>query len=259
VRVTAALSWWNERTADLVDCIRGMANVADRVVALDGAYHRYPGATARSSNAEVDAIRETAILTGLDCIILQPQRSWHGEIEKRSALFAIAATGSDWVVVVDTDHIIHADRKKVRRELEGTTADVLEVILRTPSAPGKSVEETAATNWHASQAVEKSRCPLILRALPGLAVEQRHWWYSAYKDGVKVWLGGGDGSGPEATHAPMDADYEVEHRCLLRSEEQMLASRAWYNDRVIVVERTGQEDSVPGLPDPAYDYVTVPY
>lgn len=257
--VTAALSWWNEKPEDLSECIRGIASVADRVVALDGAYWRYPGATARSSNAEVDAIRETAIQSGLDCIILQPQRSWRGEIEKRSALFALSAVGSDWVVIVDTDHIISAHRKKVRAELESTDADTISVFLSTPKQQDRSVEETSATNWHASQSACRERCALILRALPGLRVEKRHWWYSAYKGGEKVWLAGGDDSAPGVVHADMSAPYEVEHRCLLRSREQMLAARAWYNDRVIVVERTGQEDSVPGLPEPRYDYDTVPY
>ena len=54
--VTAALCWWNELPEDLERCVRGVANVADRVVALDGAYRRYPTGTARSSEAEYDEI-----------------------------------------------------------------------------------------------------------------------------------------------------------------------------------------------------------
>jgi len=264
VRVTAALSWWNERPADLVDCVNGIAQVADRVVAVDGAYFRYPNATARSDGSQVEAIRETALASGLDPLIIQPSRTWAGEIEKRSALFALAAAHSDWVVVVDTDHIISADREGVRKELESATVDVFDVPFRTPYTG--SAAEKSATNWHKEQADNEIRYPLILRALPGLTVVKRHWWYVAYKDGQEVWLSGGDFAPTErlqgltyAEHGILESRYSVEHRCFLRSEEQMLAARAWYNDRVIVVERTGQEDSVPGLPEPRYDYVTVPY
>ena len=261
--VTAALSWWNEKPEDLVACVKGMAQVADRVVAVDGAYRRYPNATARSDGSQVEAIRETALANGLDPLIIQPSRTWTGEIEKRSALFALAAAHSDWVIVVDADHIISADRDDVRRDLRFAEVDVFDVPFLTPvSGP---VEKKSATNWHKQQANVETRYPLILRALPGLSVERRHWWYVAYKDGRKVWLSGGDTSpddrevGYAVMHGTLRSRYTVEHRCLMRSEEQMLAARAWYNDRVIVVAKTGQEDSVPDLPEPRYDYVTVPY
>jgi hypothetical protein len=258
VRVTAALSWWNEKPEDLVACVRGMADVADRVVALDGAYRRYPNGTARSDGSQVEAIRETALAAGLDPLIIQPSRTWTGEIEKRSALLALAASHSDWVVVVDADHIIHADKDAVREEMKSSGVDVFDVPFFTPVASGTAVEKVSATNWHRQQANSEVRYPLLFRSLPGITVEKRHWWYSAYKDGAKVWLSGGD-EGPSAVHGTFRSRYTVEHRCLMRSEEQMLAARAWYNDRVKVVEATGQEDFMPGLPEPAYDYETIPY
>src|SRR5207247_1053795 len=52
VNVTAALCWWNEKPEDLARCVRGVANIADRIVALDGAYVRYPGATVRSDEKQ---------------------------------------------------------------------------------------------------------------------------------------------------------------------------------------------------------------
>jgi len=55
------------------------------------------------------------------------------------------------------------------------------------------------------------------------------------------------------------APYEIEHRSLLRDELRIIRGRAFCNDREIVVKRTGQEDDVPGLPEPVWDYVTVPY
>ena len=47
--VTAALCWWNELPEDLDRCIRAAALIADRVVALDGAYRRYPTKNSRWS------------------------------------------------------------------------------------------------------------------------------------------------------------------------------------------------------------------
>ena len=35
--VTAALIWYDERSEDLERCVRGMATIADRVIAVDGA------------------------------------------------------------------------------------------------------------------------------------------------------------------------------------------------------------------------------
>src|SRR5512134_3918183 len=98
--VTAALAWWDERPEDLVDCVKGMANVADRVIALDGAYRRYPAATITSPADQAEAIASTAADVGLDCLILTPDRLWAGQLEKRTYLVQAAAVQSDWIVVV---------------------------------------------------------------------------------------------------------------------------------------------------------------
>jgi hypothetical protein len=259
VKITAALSWWDELPEDLDACVTGVASVADRIVAVDGAYRRYPGAKARSDDSQVAAIRDAAAASGIECLIIQSDRTWTGEIEKRSTMMAIAAIATDWVIVIDADHVISAIRKEVRAELAQATADTIEAPFVTPLRKGRTLAESSATNWHARQNAGKEWLPLIFRALPGLTVERRHWWYSAYKNGTKVWLGGGDGSLSEARHARITTRYSVEHRCLYRSPERIRIQRAWYNDRVIVVEKTGQEDSQPGLPESVYDYETVPY
>ena len=259
MKITAALSWWDELPEDLDACVTGVASVADRIVAVDGAYRRYPGARARSDDAQVAAIRDAAAASDIECLIIQPERTWTGEIEKRSTMMAVAAIATDWVVVIDADHIVSAIRKEVRTELNQTAADTIEVPFITPLMKGRTLAESSATNWHARQNAGKEWLPLIFRALPGLTVERRHWWYSAYRNGTKVCLGGWDGTLPEVRHARITTRYSVEHRCLYRSPERIRIQRAWYNDRVIVVEKTGQEDSQPGLPESVYDYETVPY
>ena len=101
------------------------------------------------------------------------------------------------------------------------------------------------------------RSPHIYRTLPLMRVEKFHWWYSAIKDGQRVWLWSADGNYPHVKHDHMP-DYEVEHRALMRTEEQIRLSRGFLNDREKVVRLTGQEDDQPGLPAPEYDYERMP-
>jgi hypothetical protein len=258
LRVTGALCWWNERPADLDRCIRGVATIADRVVALDGAYRRYPGATVRSDPAQATAIRRACEKAGIGCLILEPDRLWAGQIEKRSHLLALAAVGSDWIVTVDADHIIDTEREAVRNELRNSTADVVDVPFHTPANKTRSMTDAAPGHWHVAQADRVEMIPQVWRASLGLRVENRHWWIAATKNGQKTWAWAGDTSLPRLPHAAFVTPYRVEHRVLLRTKEQVLASRAFCNDRELVVARTGQEDDVPGLPAPVFDYERMP-
>lgn len=258
--VTAALCWWNEQPEDLERCVLGMADVADRVVALDGAYRRYPTATARSSDAEVEAIRETAKKVGIECVILQPDALWAGQVEKRSYLLAAATVNSDWIATVDADHVIHANREDVRKLLARTQEDVISVPYYTPLNPDRPIEESAAGLWHKEQVGPPVDVPHLWRALPGMRVERRHWWYSAYKGGRRHWIWGGDenGNGPLLPCMRITVPYRVEHLCLYRTPEQVRASRSFLNDRERIVAKTGQEDDIPGLWKPEYDDVRMP-
>lgn len=257
--VTAALCWWDERPEDLVECVRGMANVADRVVALDGAYRRYPDATPQSPPEQAEAIRETAKEVGLECVVLTPDRLWAGQVEKRSYLLAMASVGSDWIVVVDADHVIHADRASVRAELANFSpeVDVITAPYYTPMSE-RGLGNSAATGWHRRIAGHREDVAFFFRALPGLRVEGFHWFYSGIKNGKRVWVLHND-DGPGLPRYRFRSFYEVEHRTLFRDERHILAGRAFCNDRVMVVDRTGQEDDMPNLPRPVFDYVSVPY
>lgn len=250
--VTAALCWWNERPEDLVRCVAGAAQVADRIVALDGAYVRYPGATVRSDVEQTDAIRRTAEKHDLDCLILQPDRLWAGQIEKRSHLLALACVGTDWIVTLDADHIITTERDALRAELAASVSDIVDVPFVTPKG------KLAAGLWHLAQTQGPQMIPQFWRASIHPTVERHHWWISATKDNQKVWAWAGDGHRKVLPHAKFVTPYVVEHRTLLRTEEQILASRAFCNDREMVVARTGQEDDLPELPRPVFDYVSVP-
>lgn len=256
--VTAALAWWDEPVDELVECVRGMAQIADRVVAVDGSYRRYPAATITSPKEQAKAIRKTAEAVGLECLILTPDRLWAGQIEKRTHLLRAAAVGSDWIVVVDSDHVISADREAIRAELASSTADVVTAPYTVPLNDSRPLSESTATNWHRDIAGKTEQHRLLFRALPGLTVEKFHWWVSGYKNGQKVWVLASDGIAEALPSVPFQARYSVEHRCLFRDKRRVEAGRAFCADRVMVVEKTGQEDDVPGLPPPVFDYVRIP-
>lgn len=258
MKVTAALAWWNERPEDLADCVRSMANIADAVYALDGSYARYPGATIQSPPEQADAIRQTAKEIGLPCRVVLNTELWPGQVAKRTFMLGHAIEGSDWVAVVDADHIIRAERDSAREALEAVGDDtaVIEVPFYTPRHPERSVLDSSPGYWHAAHADTLVTYPHLYRALPGLRVEQRHWWMAAGRGEDSVWLWGGDGGRPLLTHGVFGPEvYIVEHRTLMRTKEQILASRAFLNDRqTVVMPLTGQEDDRPDLPRPVFDF-----
>lgn len=268
MKLTAALCWYDEKVEDLEACVKGAANVADHFLAVDGAYRRYPNAKPSSPPEQAEAIRAACKSAGMTCEIWTPEDLWAGQVEKRSALLELAsARNPNWIALLDADHIIHTDRLWARGTLntlvENPDIDVLAVSYLTPANDSRPIEQSAATNWHTSLSGTRTYVPHILRVLPKMRVERFHWWYSAEKLGERVWLWG---EGDQADGARslqwfyIDPErYTVEHRCLERDERHVLENRAFCNDRVKVVAATGQEDDVPGLPAPEFDYESMPY
>jgi hypothetical protein len=264
VIVTAALCWYDEPVELLDACVRGLAGVADRIVAVDGAYRRFPHTTFISPPEQAEVIRSAARDIRIECSVIIPEREWAGQVEKRSRLLAEAAKDTDWIMVVDADHIVHADTAAARIELGnyGPDVDVISVPMFTILNADRSMLRSAATGWHRDTAGRSIDVAHLFRALPDLHVERFHWWYKATKDGQPVWLWYGEGipqDGTVITPTRMRSVYGIEHLCLLRDEKHILANRAFCNDREMVVNLTGQEDDVPGLPVPVYDYERVPY
>lgn len=254
--VTASLVWWDERPEDLARCVRGVATVADRIVAVDGAYRRYPGATVRSDSAQEQAILETAAEAGIEAIVHIPTELWAGQLAKRTFALQEAAKDSDWIAVVDTDWVVSGDRDAIRVELETTQYDVLRALLVTPA----STEGPIATGWHQKQLGASYYHPHLIRSYPGYKVGPRHGWYSALrKKNRRVWVCRGHQSVGVRPHTNVASNYRIDHMFTERSEEQILANRAFCNDRSMVVRRTHQEDDMPGLPRPVFDFETIPY
>lgn len=244
--ITVACPWFDEAPEDLDRYVRALPVAADRLVAVDGGYARYPGATARSAKAEEAAIREAAKDIGLPADIRIPDRVWRGQLEKRSYMMAAAAEGSDWVLTLDADHILHGVREAIRHEIEGVVdEDGVEVDFYTTPNYERPIEETAATDWHSFHSGGTQKIRLFLRAMPGMRVERYHWWNSGLKDGERVWLYGGDKkSYPSVKVHTLSAPFLVEHRCLYRRTRNILAGREFAADRVAIVEATKQEDDL---------------
>jgi hypothetical protein len=245
VIVTAYLAWYDEPVEQLDACIRAMPVVADKLVALDGGYVRYPGAKPASPRAQTAAIKTAAADAGLDCQVVVPKRLWSGQLEKRSRLLNLAAEGSDWIVGVDADHILHGVRYSVRHELEQLSdSAAVDVDFYTPMNYDRPIADSAAGDWHKNLAGTWSVITGLFRAYPDWRVERYHWWYSADRGGNRVWMWGGDGSYPHVKVHRMQAPYFVEHQCLFREEKQILANRDFCQDRALIVRETGQEDAV---------------
>lgn len=257
MKITAALAYWGEKAADLAACVTAAAQVADRIVAVDGAYRRYPGATVKSSHWSRKAIEKAAAEAGIECVIHEPAELWAGQVAKRTFLLQEAAKDSDWIIVIDTDHIIHVgDAQPARILLEQMPASVRSVGVDffTPANEERPADQ-AATNWHAGMVGDTLRMAAIFRSAPDLRVVGKHWIYQGTYNGSPVELRYGDRADADLPHDTL----WIEHRTMFRTEEQLRAGRAFCNDRIMVVERTGQEDDVPGLPEPVFDYDTMPY
>jgi len=250
VIVTAALAWFDEPLWQLEDCVRGLPTIADRVVAVDGGYARYPSAAASSPEDQADTIRRVAAEVGLECEIHTPDRLWAGQVEKRSFLLQKATEGADpardWFMAVDADHIWTGPRRLIRLEVEQAPAnqDGFTVPMFTPMNPDRPLAESAAGEWHKQHADKFLSPQRLFRSYADVRVERYHWWYSAVKNGRRIWLWGGDRKLPQAAMREMQAPMLVEHRCLFREPKQIQRNREFCEDRVAIVAETGQEDDV---------------
>lgn len=264
MKVTAVLQWYDEPPELLDRCIRSLAVVADHLLAVDGAYARFPGGKPASSPEQAEAIRMAADAIGLDCTVLVPDRLWAGQVEKRDVMFGLASIDSDWVLPVAADEIVvgnqTADRGRLalRSFLVNAPLDAYDVSFHTPESHDRPLEDAAATKWARDLAGKTITTTRFHRSLSNLRCERFHWWISALKNGEKVWLSGGDDDPHRKIErglipAPL---YTIEHHCLTRDDQHILPNRAFCNDRVMVVEQTGQEDDRPDLPRPVWDYVS---
>ncbi len=240
--VTAAISFWNPDIEELRyllgQCIPTLEGFFDRVVAFDGAYEGFPGATASSGEAAQEVFARLCDRAGLELEFHSRPTVFSGHVAKRQRLMELAIPGSDWVCAIDTDYLLTGDVPAVRAILADTDADLITAPMYM-QPPARKPDASAP--WHAATVGQTLVEPFFIRALPGFRYERRHWCYSALKDGVRESLWGCDELFPPADRAACQAKFEVCHRKFFRSPESIEARRQFYARRKQIIEETGVE------------------
>lgn len=133
MKLVAALAWFDEPVEFLDRLARSLAGHVDELVALDGAWARYPDGHASSAREQRDVLRVACEETDLPLHLEVPRGVWPSQVAKRQRLFdiAIKARRADWVLVVDGDFVLaNCDDEKLRASLRLTGLDVATVMLR---------------------------------------------------------------------------------------------------------------------------------
>jgi hypothetical protein len=179
-RIIALLSWYDEEPRLLSRVVASLCGVVDHVVAIDGPYMLYPGA---SQWPQSEADQRAALIAAADgarlgITLVSARRPWYdGEVEKRTALFdygRLEADDGDWFFCVDADEYVMRAPGDLRDRLTVATADGLEVA-------GISVRQRTALEERqpGEQAGQFSGHRVLFKALPDLRVEVAHYFYLA--------------------------------------------------------------------------------
>jgi hypothetical protein len=244
VIVTAMLAWFDEPSEELAGCVRSIAVVADRVLAVDGGYRLTPGTRPASPPDQAEAIREAAEDVALAHAVVTPDFVWDGQVQKRDFMLRAAAVGSDWLLAVDADWRLYGDRERIRDELAGLdpgTPAVEASVFTPPPRDEERSPELAPHPWHLASAGTVVRRRVLVRPGQEPRVEERHWWYSGVHGGVRRWLCGGDDRYPQAACHVLEAPFLVEHRCFHRRAEQLERNRVYCAERDAEVASVGFE------------------
>ncbi|MFJ6729998.1 hypothetical protein ACIQPQ_34375 [Streptomyces sp. NPDC091281] len=218
MHVIGLLSWWEEPASWLAECVAGLAQICDHLIAVDGPYALFPGATKKpaSGSEQADTIMRAAAGAGLGCTVhIAREPWWGGEVAKRDYMLRLAMTmarpGVDWLLRVDADEVftqVPVDTKKILGETE---LDVAEVTM-----------------WERGD--EDSQFPLrvLYRALPGIRIQQAHYVVTVPgTDGGSRVLVGNDTVHRQETALPL-WDVRLEHRTRQRSPRRRALKDQYY-------------------------------
>ncbi|MBY8342010.1 hypothetical protein LXH13_06165 [Streptomyces spinosirectus] len=217
MRVIGLLSWYEESPAWLAQCVASAAKICDHLIAVDGPYALFPGATrkAASGSEQADIIAHTAAGAGMGCTIHTPRQPWWGnEVDKRDFMFRLGMTfaeaGRDWFLRIDADETLVDVPADVRKQLADTDLDVAEVRL-------------------CERGERDTQTPLrvLFRALPGIGIQQAHYVVTAPGENrVKVLAGN------QTVHRlePAEAlwDVRLEHQTKQRTAERKALKAEYY-------------------------------
>ena len=235
MRVIGLLSFYDEHPGWLAAAVASMNGACDHLIAVDGAYAAYPGGKPHSGAEQGETIRETCRALGIGCTLFEPQRTWFGnEVEKRSHMFALAETVAepnvDWYFVIDADEVVTdysvGGTQRFRERLGECERDVGNVTFWNRRIPHpRELDED--NKWIAAYPqIEENRVRILFRAIPGLRVVERHYWYRL-PDGRYLW---GDGVQEPAADF---TDIRVEHRTEYRDPARRKAAQDYYTRRAV--------------------------
>lgn len=212
MKVVALLVWYDEPAELLTETVASWAELADGLVALDGAFVGYPDGKPRSPDEQAEAIKDAATDVALEHVVYRPLELWQGgHPEKRTQAIRMAeeffdATEDDWLFVIDADE-----------ELEHVGADTA-AILRETERDVAIV--TAEINDH--DPLPQRR---LFRAVPGLEVRGLHYRYVT-PDGRFLWNYPGEPEEPA-----VEVDVRLKHRREERPKERLAAAKSYYRQR----------------------------
>lgn len=131
-RIVGACCWYLEPPEFLDRLIRSLEPLVDALVFVDGPWKTFPhGVCVTSTTEEWQTILDASAAIGVPVEIVNSDRAYESQMQKRSALFraAIDDMDADWVLVVDGDEVMTVcDVDAVRQSLELTDRDVVEAM-----------------------------------------------------------------------------------------------------------------------------------
>lgn len=128
--IAAVLCWYDEPPHFLDRCIRSLADIADILVAHDGAWHPYPSPQPRSPREQHQTLADSSRAAGLT-LLAPASKIWSSQIAKRAAAAHAASQRADWILSIDADEWIdHADPHTLHEQLAHTDLHVATVAHR---------------------------------------------------------------------------------------------------------------------------------
>ena len=241
MKITAAISWYDESETWLTRTIASAARICDHVLAVDGAYAHYPRDPHGSSGSlQHRAIMEAAEGAGVSVTIHVPGSPWRGnQVEKRDRMMRLASFLSDpgdWILVLDADEVVTRAPTKdlVLAELAETELDVADVAMANRH-DHYSWQPVGVDDWPPEKILpdtggpsrSEHRIRRLFRARPDLRVEGTHFHYRIGPDDAPVELWRFKGSAPAADLTSV----VLEHRHEYRDRERREAGERFYEIR----------------------------
>jgi hypothetical protein len=246
MRVIGLLCFYAESPTWLAACVSSMSRFCDHVVACDGGYRLFPGATSSSGAPSHDAIVKSAEAVGLGLTLYIPPRIFDdNEVEKRSLAFrlgeAIATPEEDFYFILDADEVVIEHPVTLHEDLERTSLDVgtARMVDRIDWHKDEQVEQLARAGFFPSKSNAESR--RFYRAIPGLKCVGNHYTFLAERDGEQRTLRGLERFGVDQS---LDFGVVIEHRRPMRTVERAASRDEYYRLRDSLKAELEPEDMV---------------